>query len=84
MARHPVYAIDTVSVRTPGSKYPTTIRKGERWWSDHPIVKEHPKVFVVDDPTEVLPRGWADAEVVEQATAAPGEKRGPGRPRKNA
>jgi hypothetical protein len=76
MPRHSVYAIDTVSVRTPGSKYPTSIRKGDRWWSDHPIVREHPAVFSVDDPREVFPRGWQDTpEVVEQATAAPGEKR---------
>jgi hypothetical protein len=82
MARHPVYAIDTVSVRTPGSKYPTSIKKGERWWSDHPIVKEHPGVFAVEDPGEVFPRGWNDPPDVEQATAAPGEKRAAGRPRK--
>ena len=41
--------------------------------SDHPVVKEHPELFS-DSPTWAMsPRGMV--EVVEQATAAPGEKR---------
>lgn len=56
------------------------VREGSVWYADHPLVKEHPDLFSVDPP-EVFPRGWTPPEpkvdrVVEQATAAPGEKRG--------
>jgi hypothetical protein len=71
-----VFALDTVSVREPGSKYPTTVHKGSVWYGDCPMVLSHPKLFS-PDPTEVLPRGWEPQ--VEQATAAPGEHRATGR-----
>jgi len=67
-----VFASATTSVREPGSKYPTTIHQGTVWHADAPIVRAHPKLFTADPP-EVLPRGWVPE--VEQATAAPGEKR---------
>lgn len=44
---------------------------------DHPIVRAYPHFF---RPVE----GGRERPPVEQATAAPGEKRGPGRPRKAA
>jgi hypothetical protein len=48
-----------------------TIRKGDLFASDDPIVRKHPKLF---GPVEV--RRTGPAPRVEQATAAPGEKRG--------
>lgn len=67
------FARYTASVREAGSKYPTSVKKGSAWHADHPIVTSHPEMFD-DDPPEVLPRGWKPSQV-EQATAAPGEKR---------
>lgn len=71
-----VFAQDTVSVREPGSKYPTTVRKGTAWFADCPLALAHPTLFS-PDPPEVFPRGWVSP--VEQATAAPGEWRDTGR-----
>ncbi len=51
------FALDTVSVREAGSKYPTTVQKGSSWHADHPLVSSNPTLFG-DDPPEVLPRGW--------------------------
>ena len=67
-----VFALDTFSAREPGSKYPTTVHKGTAWYADSPMVASHPDMFA-SKPTEVFPRGWVSP--VEQATAAPGEKR---------
>ena len=50
------------------------VHAGTAWYADHPLVVHNPDAFS-DDPTEVLPRGWKPDPVVEQATAAPGEKR---------
>ena len=71
-----VFALDTVSVREPGSKYPTTVHKGTCWHSECPMVTSHPALFSADPP-EVFSRGWQPQ--VEQATAAPGEQRESGR-----
>jgi hypothetical protein len=71
-----VFALDTVSVREPGSKYPTIVQKGTAWHADCPMVTSHPDLFS-PDPPEVHPRGWSPS--VEQATAAPGEVRDTGR-----
>jgi hypothetical protein len=71
-----VFATDTVSVREPGSKYPTTVPKGSAWHADCPLVLAYPDLFSTE-PTEVHPRGWVPQ--VEQATAAPGEVRDSGR-----
>lgn len=71
-----VIARDTAAVREPGSKYPTTVRAGSFWWADCPMVREHPDLFTDAPPeSEILPRNWKPSYVVEQATAAPGEKR---------
>lgn len=74
-----VIALDTVSVREPGSKYPTTVKAGSYWWADCPMVRDNPGLFA-DAPPEhaILPRNWKPSYTerpVEQATAAPGEKR---------
>ena len=73
------FAIDTVSVREAGSKYPTSVQKGSAWHADHPIVVGNPGLFS-DDPPEVFPRGWKPEPMVEQASAAPGELRTARRP----
>jgi len=72
-----VIALDTVSVREPGSKYPTTVRRGSYWWADCPMVRDNPGLFSDSPPeVEIMPRNWpASYADVEQATAAPGEKR---------
>jgi hypothetical protein len=71
-----VFATATVSVREPGSKYPTTVIQGSAWHADCPMVEGHPDLFT-DEPPNVQPRGWSPP--VEQATAAPGEVRDAGR-----
>lgn len=76
MARRVKFARATTSLRLPGDKYPTTVREGSAWWADHPAVLANPELFA-DEPQIVLPRNWTPKEApVEQATAAPGEKRG--------
>jgi hypothetical protein len=76
-ARAYVFATATVSVREPGSKYPTSVPQGSAWFADCPLVESHPDLFS-PDPPEVFPRGW-QSQPVEQATAAPGELRTTGR-----
>lgn len=46
---------------------PISLRQGEAWDASDPLVKLHPKMFSSDE-------GGA-RRTVEQATAAPGEKR---------
>jgi hypothetical protein len=67
-----VYAKSTTSVMGEHGMV-TRLTKGEPWDGDDPIVKQHP-TFFADNPVLVKTsrKGW---EVVEQATAAPGEKR---------
>jgi hypothetical protein len=48
------------------------VRKGATFWSDHPAVKRNPDWFRVYEPTHQTP----GESRIEQATAAPGEKRG--------
>lgn len=51
--------------------------EGEAWDADDPIVQSHPDWFS-PEPAVVrgtVPRKAAEAPVVEQATAAPGERR---------
>jgi hypothetical protein len=50
------------------------VRKGDTFWSDHPAVKRNPEWFKPFSPTYDTP-GYTEARI-EQATAAPGEKRG--------
>ena len=84
MSKKVKFALDTVSIREAGSKYPTTVQRGTAWHADHPVVVSNPGVFG-DEPPDVLPRGWkperATESVVEQATAAPGELRTARRPK---
>ena len=54
------------------------IRRGEPWYADDPVVKQFPSYFT-DDPRQVMrataPIPESD-QIWEQATAAPGERRG--------
>lgn len=76
---HPVYALQSTTVMTKdGGRYPVDI--GEIRRSDDPVVLAQPWVFTTDV-TQVMVRtpGWNPGDLddapVEQATAAPGEKR---------
>ena len=50
------------------------LRGGEAWLADDPFVKQRPDLFVKEPPVEYLGR-TVHPSVVEQATAAPGERR---------
>ncbi|HEU4542576.1 MAG TPA: hypothetical protein VFR23_15725 [Jiangellaceae bacterium] len=71
-----VYATVTAPVQM-ASGISGTVQKGSHWPADDPVVRAYPQYFS-DDPRygmnySVEPEGY-DAPV-EQATAAPGEKR---------
>jgi hypothetical protein len=71
-----VYATATVPVQLP-SGIGGMVQKGSHWPADDPVVLAHPEYFSPDPrfgmSYSVEPAGY-DAPV-EQATAAPGEKR---------
>jgi len=72
-----VYAVASQSVLDPNTGVRGAVQKGSHWPADDPVVKAHPDLFSTDAryglAYSVEPDGW-DAPV-EQATAAPGEKR---------
>ena len=71
-----VYARDTASVSFEGAQ--TVVHKGSHWAATDPLVAQYPHLFSPDPRYgmryTVEPDGYGDAPV-EQATAAPGEKR---------
>jgi len=72
-----VFAVDTAQVPTEHSGL-VLVRKGEHWPADDPVVRMMPSLFSAD-PRYGLhysaePAGYGDPPV-EQATAAPGERR---------
>jgi hypothetical protein len=70
-----VIALQSATVSTPGSRYPTNVRKGEAWSSDSDIVKAHPDMFTADaSRAKGAPERKPQPAVVEQSTRAPGEK----------
>ena len=69
MSRY-VFAATSVSVRVPGQTYPVPVRRGEVWFAEDPFVKAYPDLF-----SEHPPRARGTEPEVEQASAAPGEKR---------
>jgi hypothetical protein len=71
MSRY-VFVRDTLSVREPGAKFPTMIRRGEAWHAESALVLAHPELFC-DVPLVV--HGQPPGAEVEQASAAPGERR---------
>jgi hypothetical protein len=75
MSRYVFAVCENVSCRVDGQ--PVTVKRGETRHADDPVVKAYPDFF--SDTPVIVARfpGWqpaADREV-EQATAAPGEKR---------
>lgn len=48
------------------------LTEGEAWWADDPFVRERPDLFT-DEPSN--PKHTVALPVIEQATAAPGERR---------
>lgn len=70
-----VYATQTCSVAMPhgGQKY---VQEGSHWPADDPLVTAHPDLFSTDPaPGLMFTRQPVPEPVVEQATAAPGERR---------
>lgn len=72
-----VYATGTAHVTTEHGQR-VVVHKGQHWPATDPVVKAQPSLFSTDAryglAYSVEPEGY-DAPVVEQATAAPGEKR---------
>jgi hypothetical protein len=72
----PVFATADFPAETPAGR--AQVWKGSHWPADDPIVKAYPDRFSPDPRFGLQytrePEGW-DAPPVEQATAAPGEKR---------
>ena len=64
-----VVALQTSTVYS-GGRYPLTVRRGEAWDAESPVVKANPALFSAD-PADAA---GAVAREMEQATAAPGEK----------
>lgn len=74
-----VYATTTTIVALDGAQH--RVQKGTHWPADDPIVVAQPSIFSADARYGLLytrePAGYND---VEQATAAPGERRTTRRP----
>jgi hypothetical protein len=73
-----VYAMSTSQVETPdGGRH--TVRAGSHWPDSDPVVKARPDMFSTDGRFGLsfsTPPPGMDEPPVEQATAAPGERRG--------
>lgn len=78
-----VRAVTTATVAPVGDGLPVNVHQGTFWPADDPIVQAYPTLFDTDlVPSlsySVEPRRGA-TQPVEQATAAPGEKRTTRRP----
>lgn len=72
-----VYAVETAQIPTQECGV-VFVQKGEHWAADDPVVKAAPTCFSTDARYgmrySVEPAGYSDPPV-EQATAAPGERR---------
>jgi hypothetical protein len=62
-----------------GSGQRVQLREGDVWWADALEVQRHPDLFSDLPPAHMI-RGSRPNAPVEQATAAPGERRGIRRP----
>lgn len=60
------------------------VHQGEAWDADDPFVKERPDLFDTPGNLRRTPGFEPDAPKIERGTRAPGERRGPGRPRKDS
>lgn len=65
-----VFAVVNTTIMAP-SRHRLVV--GDVYYADSPPVQRYPDMFS-EDPPNIHPRGWESPEV-EQATAAPGEKR---------
>lgn len=65
-----VYAVATCGSET-ADGLTVNLTRGDCWAADDPFVKAHPGLFS----DEAIPRRTTAAPVIEQATAAPGERR---------
>jgi hypothetical protein len=68
-----VFAAASVAVGSSGER--VQVREGEIWWADSLEVQRHPDLFTTTPPPRFV-RGTRPDAPVEQATAAPGERRG--------
>lgn len=72
-----VYAVNTAALALESGGR-AVVRKGQHWPAEDPVVKQYPDLFSADPRWgmfyTVPPDGYEDPPV-EQATAAPGEKR---------
>jgi hypothetical protein len=68
-----VYATSTTSIVNAGG-VAFTLHKGEVWDADDPLVKQRPEFFT-DEPVIARVSAGEGWRPVEQATAAPGERR---------
>ena len=73
MPRHPVYALATTTLTVPGQRFRVSVAQRQVFWSDDAVVIAHPDSFSAVDPAVTRLAGWEPP--IEQATAAPGEKR---------
>jgi hypothetical protein len=73
-----VFATETASLTSPDGSS-VLVRKGTHWSADDPLVRAYPGVFAADPRYGLSWTGPPPPEMseppVEQATAAPGEKR---------
>jgi hypothetical protein len=70
-----VYAADTANIMMPDGSM-VLIREGQPWSPNDPVVQFKPMLFRRDPEAQAPTSIGADGQpVVEQATAAPGEKR---------
>lgn len=70
-----VFAVHTRGVDVPGGRF-VKVQRGEPRYADDPVVVAHPELFSSSPPGLRTTPGWSPGDArVEQATAAPGEKR---------
>lgn len=68
-----VYVRDTCVVRLNGEA--VYLQRGDIWDDRDPTVRARPEFFTSDPPRITTTPGWSPPAEVEQATAAPGERR---------
>lgn len=70
-----VCAITTATVAPPKGGLPVVVREGGYWRAEDPVVVAYPSLFTEDLRYNLNSSEPLDDMPVEQATAAPGEKR---------
>jgi hypothetical protein len=69
-----VFAQASLSAGSPVDR--VRLKAGEPWWADDPFVLAHPEMFAPLPDVRVIRGQKMTGSTVEQATAAPGERRG--------